>query len=115
MFEGDICRRIIHSGRIAYFKQGRKLFSGERLRFRDHDPSMALFRNWSVVNFAQIGEGLSWGLFSKVNLLVAISRHFFCAAWKIKITKNRSPHEQPLFSKSMPDPPTGRTFHMFEC
>jgi hypothetical protein len=38
---------------------------------------MALFRNWSVVNFAQIGEGrLSWGLFSKVNLLVAIFSAF---------------------------------------
>jgi hypothetical protein len=23
--------------------------------------------------------------------------------------------EQPVFTKSMPDPPTGRTFHMFEC
>jgi hypothetical protein len=82
---------------------------------------MALFRNWSVVNFAQIGEGrLSWGLFSKVNLLVAIFSAFSAPHGKSRSPKTDLPtllnmREQPVFTKSVPDPPTGRTFHMFEC
>jgi hypothetical protein len=48
---------------------------------------MALFRNWSVVNFAQIGEGrLSWGFFSKINSLVAIF-----SAFSAPHGKSRSP------------------------
>jgi hypothetical protein len=86
MFEGDICWRIIHSGRIAYFKQGSKLFSGERLH------SATMIRVWpfsaiGVVNFGQIGEGrLSWGLFSKINSLVAIF-----SAFSAPHGKSRSP------------------------
>ena len=45
MFEGDICWRIIHSGRIAYFKQGSKLFSGERL----HSATMIRVWPFSVI------------------------------------------------------------------
>ena len=57
MFGGNYCRGIGDSGRIADRKQRGKLFAGERFRFGGHHTSMALFRNWSVVNFAQIGEG----------------------------------------------------------
>jgi hypothetical protein len=46
---------------------------------------MALFRNRSVVNFDQIGEGrLSWGLFSKINSLVAIFSAFSAPHGKSK-------------------------------
>jgi hypothetical protein len=82
---------------------------------------MALFRNRSVVNFDQIAEGrLSWGLFSKINSLVAIFSAFSAPHGKSKSPKTDLPtllkmRRAALFTKSMPDPPTGRTFHMFEC
>jgi hypothetical protein len=52
MFSRDYCRDIGDSARIADDEQGHKLFAGEGF----HRPSMFLFRNSNVVNFAQIGE-----------------------------------------------------------
>jgi hypothetical protein len=52
MFSRDYCRDIGDSARIADDEQGHKLFAGEGF----HRPSMYLFRNSNVVNFALIGE-----------------------------------------------------------
>jgi hypothetical protein len=52
MFSRDYCRDIGDSARIADDEQGHKLFAGEDF----HRPSMFLFRNSNVVNFALIGE-----------------------------------------------------------
>jgi hypothetical protein len=52
MFSRDYCRDFDDSARIADDKQGHKLVAGEGF----HHPSMVLFRNSNVVNFAQIGE-----------------------------------------------------------
>src|SRR5258706_15508553 len=41
MFGSDYCWRFEHSARIAYCKQGRKLFSTEHFRLGGHHPSMA--------------------------------------------------------------------------
>src|SRR5258706_7844028 len=41
MFGRDYCWRFEHSARIAYCKQGRKLFASEHVRFGGHHPSMA--------------------------------------------------------------------------
>jgi hypothetical protein len=50
------------------------------------------FRNRSVVNFDQVGEGrLSWGLFSKVNLLVAIFSAFSAPHGKSRSPKTDLP------------------------
>jgi hypothetical protein len=56
MFNRDYCWRFEHSARIAYCKQGRKLFASEHFRFGDHYANMVPFRNRSVINFAQIDE-----------------------------------------------------------
>jgi hypothetical protein len=58
------------------------------------------FRNRSVVNFDQVGEGrLSWGLFSKINSLVAIfASHHHCETKIISLGKNGQIHLDSAFA-----------------
>jgi hypothetical protein len=55
MFGRDYCWRFEHSARIAYCKQGRKLFATERFRLGGHHRVWPV-RDCSLINFTQIDE-----------------------------------------------------------
>jgi hypothetical protein len=119
MFDGDICWRIIHNGRIATLSCDA---NSSRVRVFDSETIIrvwpfSVIGVWSILlRSAKASVGAS-----KVNLLVAIFSAFFLR--RVENQDHQKPisprclkcGEQRLFSKSMPDPPTGRTFHMFEC
>jgi hypothetical protein len=99
MFEGDICWRIIHSvlptlSSDANFSRVSVFDSATMIRV------WPFFRNRSVVNFDQVGEGrLSWGLFSKINSLVAIfASHHHCETKIISLGRNGQIHLDSAFA-----------------
>jgi hypothetical protein len=101
IFSRDYCRDIGDSARIAEDEQEHELFTGKRF----HRPSISLFRNSNVVNYALIGGAPHGSSYRSLPLILCalITRRMGARAPRAQ-APNRDNERQTSFQGSEIEP-----------